>query len=210
MTWTSSRRVRSWRWACCAEPITLGATQVGAGAIAEDGWDFRVLHPGRSCLGGMDRLAAGAGRPAGSDPVVGHGPGQQLGGPDAGGCPPRRAHDRAAVAAYLESVYGKVEWETAWREDPLGEQRKLIVLRVAECERPGVLGSVVSADLFGLGEAAAHAELRRIIEHALSGRANPEAEPAFPGGVVLPQAPPFPARCRYGMFRRSSRTSRAP
>ena len=45
-------------------------------------------------------------------------------------------------AAYLESVFATAEWEAAWRDDPLGEQRKLLVFRVAECERPGLLGAV--------------------------------------------------------------------
>jgi hypothetical protein len=40
-------------------------------------------------------------------------------------------------AAYLESVFATAEWEAAWRDDPLGEQRKLLVFRVADCDRPG-------------------------------------------------------------------------
>lgn len=51
-------------------------------------------------------------------------------------------------SAYLESVYGAAEWQTAWRDDPTGADRKLLVLRIEDCERPGLLGSVVSADLF--------------------------------------------------------------
>lgn len=39
-------------------------------------------------------------------------------------------------AAYLESVFATAEWESAWRDDPLGEQRKLLVFRVADCDRP--------------------------------------------------------------------------
>ena len=40
--------------------------------------------------------------------------------------------------AYLESVFGTAEWEAAWRDDPIGEQRKLLVFRVAESDRPGL------------------------------------------------------------------------
>src|SRR5690242_15404286 len=58
-------------------------------------------------------------------------------------------------AAYLDSVFATAEWEAAWRDDPLGEQRKLLVLRVAECDRPGLLAGVVSVDLFGVGKTAA-------------------------------------------------------
>src|ERR1700728_3724976 len=41
----------------------------------------------------------------------------------------RQAKRTVAVlsAAYLESVFATAEWEAAWREDPLGEQRKLLV-----------------------------------------------------------------------------------
>src|SRR6185312_5785471 len=30
--------------------------------------------------------------------------------------------------AYLASVYGQAEWLAAWRDDPSGEQRKLLVV----------------------------------------------------------------------------------
>ncbi|MGH3784113.1 MAG: FxSxx-COOH system tetratricopeptide repeat protein [Pseudonocardiaceae bacterium] len=82
---------------------------------------------------------------------------------------------------YLSSTYGTVEWQAAWRDDPLGEQRKLVVLRVAQCERPGLLGSIVSADLFGLTEAHTRSELRRIIDHVVTGRGKPAQQPSFPG-----------------------------
>ncbi|MEU4442186.1 FxSxx-COOH system tetratricopeptide repeat protein [Actinosynnema sp. NPDC050801] len=83
--------------------------------------------------------------------------------------------------AYLSSAYGRAEWQAAWRDDPLGEGRKLLVLRVEECERPGLLGSVASEDLFGLSETAAGQRLRQAVHGALSGRAKPTAPPAFPG-----------------------------
>src|SRR5215470_8797163 len=65
----------------------------------------------------------------------------------------RRAGRTVAVlsAAYVKSVFATAEWVAAWRGDPLGEQRKLLVFRVAECDRPGLLGGVVSVDLFGVG-----------------------------------------------------------
>jgi tetratricopeptide (TPR) repeat protein len=96
---------------------------------------------------------------------------------------------------YLSSTFGAAEWQAAWRHDPLGKQRKLIVLRVAECERPGFLDSVVSADLFGLTEARARGELRRIIDHAIEGRGKPAQRPVFPGPGrmrAVATAPLFP------------------
>ncbi|HEV2783999.1 MAG TPA: FxSxx-COOH system tetratricopeptide repeat protein [Actinophytocola sp.] len=91
--------------------------------------------------------------------------------------------------AYLKSVYGKTEWLAAWAADPLGEERKLLPVRVENCERPGFLGGVVGVDLFGLDEADAKATLRSSIAAALSGRAKRKVE--FPGRAV-PQPARFP------------------
>jgi len=96
---------------------------------------------------------------------------------------------------YVASVYSTAEWQSAWQDDPLGEQRKLIPLRVAECELPGPLSSMVSADLFGLSEARTRSELRRVIDQVTSGRSKPERQPQFPGpGLVraVEVAAPFP------------------
>jgi len=96
-------------------------------------------------------------------------------------------------AAYLESVFATAEWEAAWRDDPLGEQRRLLVFRVAECDRPGLLGGVVSVDLFGVDEAAARARIRSAIRGAVTGRAKPGAEPDFPLAALARRAMPrFP------------------
>jgi TIR domain len=72
---------------------------------------------------------------------------------------------------YLGSVYGGAEWQAAWAADPDGAGRKLLVVRVAECKRPGLLAGVVGVDLFGLAEAAAKARLRSMISAAVTGRA---------------------------------------
>ena len=96
-------------------------------------------------------------------------------------------------AAYLESVFGTAEWEAAWRGDPLGEQRKLLVFQVAECDRPGLLGGVVSVDLSGTDQAAARVRIRAEIRGAVTGRAKPGAEPGFPPAAgVRREVPRFP------------------
>jgi hypothetical protein len=82
---------------------------------------------------------------------------------------------------YLRSVYGGAEWQAAWAADPGGADRKLLVVRIAECEREGLLAGVVSVDVFGLAEAAARARLRRMVSQALAGRAKPGTAPGFPG-----------------------------
>ncbi|MDX8033506.1 FxSxx-COOH system tetratricopeptide repeat protein [Lentzea sp. BCCO 10_0856] len=91
-------------------------------------------------------------------------------------------------SAYLSSVYGTVEWQAAWRDDPAGDNRKLLVLRVEDCGRPGLLGSIVSEDLFGIGEGDARARLLRAVQGVRAGRLKPAAQPSFPGR----SAPSFP------------------
>jgi hypothetical protein len=95
--------------------------------------------------------------------------------------------------AYLKSVYSGAEWQAAWASDPDGTRRKLLVVRVEPCVRPGVLAGVVSVDLFGLPPASAKAELRRMVEEAAKGRAKPPVPPSFPGPHrAVPVEPSFP------------------
>jgi hypothetical protein len=75
---------------------------------------------------------------------------------------------------YLSSVFATEEWLAAWRADPLDVRRKLVPLRVRECERPGILGSVVTLDLFGMpDEGAARECLLGMVGMVSSGRAKP-------------------------------------
>ncbi|MBL7508349.1 toll/interleukin-1 receptor domain-containing protein [Frankia nepalensis] len=97
----------------------------------------------------------------------------------------RRSARTVAVlsAAYARSVFGTVEWRAAWVADPLGERRKLLVTRVEDCPRPGVLAQVVGIDLFDRPRDRARAELLRAAELAVTGaRAKPPTPPEFPGG----------------------------
>ena len=93
--------------------------------------------------------------------------------------------------AYLESEYGTAEWQAAWASDPAGAQRKLLVTRVKDCDRPGLLAGVVGVDLFGMTEAEARARLRTMVSSAVTGRAKPEVAPVFPGRA-MPREPRFP------------------
>ena len=96
-------------------------------------------------------------------------------------------------ADYLASVYGGAEWQAAWASDPAGTDRKLLAVRVAECDRPGLLATVVGVDLFGLAEAAAKARLRGMVSAAIAGRAKPEGPPGFPrAGRAMPHGAKFP------------------
>jgi TIR domain/Tetratricopeptide repeat len=107
----------------------------------------------------------------------------------------RRASRTVAVlsAAYADSAFATAEWQAAWLGDPLGEQRRLLVFRVADFERPGLLAPVVSVDLFGVDEATARDRLRRAVLSAVTGRAKPAAQPKFPSSEQAARTEPrFP------------------
>jgi tetratricopeptide (TPR) repeat protein len=95
--------------------------------------------------------------------------------------------------AYLSSPYGSAEWQAAWANDPGGANRKLLTIRVAECERPGLLAGVTGIDLFGIDETAARARLLETVSAAIAGRAKPATPPRYPGERrVVPSGPHFP------------------
>lgn len=96
-------------------------------------------------------------------------------------------------AASTRSVYSAAEWQAAWSADPTGAKRKLLVTRVEDCPRPGLLGQVVSFDLFGIPQDTARADLLRAADLAVSGRrAKPTIAPPFPTSTPAPTPPPFP------------------
>ena len=94
--------------------------------------------------------------------------------------------------AYLDSQYGTAEWQAAWASDPAGQQHKLLVTRVEESARPGLLSGIVSVDLHGTTEAEARARLRTMVSSAIRGRAKPNKAPVFPGGRAMAREPQFP------------------
>ena len=85
---------------------------------------------------------------------------------------------------YMTSIYGEAEWRVAFAEDPTGERRRLIPVRVSKFKPPGLLRTRVYIDLVDRGADEARRELLRGVE----GR-RPTTEPAFPGQR---QPPSFP------------------
>jgi hypothetical protein len=95
--------------------------------------------------------------------------------------------------AYLKSVYGQAEWQVAWADDPSGAARKLLTVRVQDCDRPGLLRPVVGIDLFGVTEAKARERLRSMVARAITGRAKPDVQPPFPPSQrAIPREARFP------------------
>lgn len=87
--------------------------------------------------------------------------------------------------AYFAAEFSASEWAARFVEDPTGEEGKLITVRVAECDPPGLLKAIIYIDLVGLDKASAKDAL---LEGVKRGRLKPSKAPGFPGG----QAPRFP------------------
>jgi len=92
---------------------------------------------------------------------------------------------------YVESEFGQAEWQEAWGLDPSGTRRKLLMFRIEDCPRPGLLGQLVSEDLFGISEEKARA---RLLAGVRRGRRKPELPPDFPGRDAPVNVAPFPGR----------------
>jgi|SRR5271163_4413962 hypothetical protein len=94
---------------------------------------------------------------------------------------------------YLRSAYGAPEWAAAFASDPEGLKRKLVPVRVAECEPEGLLKTTVYIDLVGFDEdEGRHILLEGVAER----RAKPSSKPDFPGKKSAPRAPVFPGPSR--------------
>lgn len=81
--------------------------------------------------------------------------------------------------AYLhQSDFGEAEWRAAFLDDPTGEQRRLIPVRIAECHPRGLLGTRVYIDLVDRNEEeATDTLLRGVLNQGL----RPSRPPSFPG-----------------------------
>jgi TIR domain-containing protein len=90
---------------------------------------------------------------------------------------------------YLKADYTQPEWAAAFVDDPRGEKRKLIPLRVAPCSPTGMLKPLIYADLVGLPPDAAKAAVLTAVS---DNRPKPAQPPAFPGTAAHP-ANPAPA-----------------
>jgi hypothetical protein len=82
---------------------------------------------------------------------------------------------------YLESVHGRLEWQTAQGSDPTGFARRLVPVRIAPCRPPGMLATLVFIDLVGLTLVRARKRLLDGVDGARAGRSKPAVPPGFPG-----------------------------
>jgi hypothetical protein len=94
---------------------------------------------------------------------------------------------------YLNALYTHPEWAAAFAQDPKGQKRTLIPIRVSECEIKGLWQQIVYADLVNLAEA----EAKDVVLAALQERAKPTQAPGFPGVSLPPAERITPQRVDY-------------
>ncbi|WP_322756786.1 TIR domain-containing protein, partial [Frankia sp. Cas3] len=88
-----------------------------------------------------------------------------------------------------DSRYGNAEWLAIWPEDPEGLNRRIVPVRVADCQPEGLLRSTTYIDLVGHDETAAADRLLAGITGSVRGRAKPAVAPPFPGAAARPAFP---------------------
>ncbi len=79
---------------------------------------------------------------------------------------------------YMASPYASIEWAAALTQDPTGERRILVPVRVRVCDPPGLLAAITYIDIVGLDEQTAQQIfLARLHQAGMY----PGPPPAFPG-----------------------------
>ena len=81
---------------------------------------------------------------------------------------------------YSDSLYAQPEWAAAFRNDPVGTDRKLIPVRVTDWEPEGLLASMVYIDLVPcLQKGDEEGAKRELLQGLQEGRAKPRRGPVF-------------------------------
>ncbi|GAB6899024.1 TIR domain-containing protein [Kineosporia succinea] len=92
--------------------------------------------------------------------------------------------------SYLQSRYGRVEWQAAWQAAP-EPGAKLVTVRIEECDLHGLLSTITFVDLVDIADPEHAAELLlQRIQEGLDGRAKPALAPGFPAGRPAGGPPP--------------------
>jgi tetratricopeptide (TPR) repeat protein len=85
---------------------------------------------------------------------------------------------------YLEALFTKPEWSAAFVQDPTGEKRLLIPVRIEDVKPDGLLASVVYVDLVGLSASLAKEHLLKEIRKVFDVNSwRPASEPRFPDSI---------------------------
>ncbi|MFC4534288.1 toll/interleukin-1 receptor domain-containing protein [Sphaerisporangium dianthi] len=81
---------------------------------------------------------------------------------------------------YLASLFTRAEWTAAYRQTLLGETRRFIPVRVAECDVAPLLGPLVYIDLVDVEENEARDRLLAGVADSVS---RAPRDPRFPGAT---------------------------
>ncbi|MBW4523324.1 MAG: toll/interleukin-1 receptor domain-containing protein [Scytolyngbya sp. HA4215-MV1] len=84
-------------------------------------------------------------------------------------------------ALYLTKPFPQSEWAAAFAQDSTSANRKLIPVRVEDCNPTGLLGQIVYIDTFNCEESEAQ---QRLLAAVKDGRMKPTQRPGFPGQPV--------------------------
>ena len=89
--------------------------------------------------------------------------------------------------SYPEAKFPQPEWAAAFSQDPQGKKRKLVPVRVRDCETEGLLEQIVDVDLVGVTDL--EQARTKLLGGILEERGKPEREPKFPGCLEEPAFP---------------------
>lgn len=89
---------------------------------------------------------------------------------------------------YLQKPFPQSEWAAAFAQDPTSANRKLLPVRVEDCNPSGLLGQIVYIDVFNCDETEAQ---QRLLTAVKDGRMKPDQRPGFPGKTVQREIPAY-------------------
>ncbi|MBN8563651.1 MAG: tetratricopeptide repeat protein [Leptolyngbya sp. UWPOB_LEPTO1] len=91
---------------------------------------------------------------------------------------------------YLSSQFTQPEWASAFAQDPTGEKRSLIPIRIGGCSLTGMWATIVYVDLVEVDEVSAR---DLVLQAVQNGRTKPDQQPQFPrqSGTISDRAKPI-------------------
>ncbi|XGV95364.1 MAG: TIR domain-containing protein [Leptolyngbya sp. BL-A-14] len=95
---------------------------------------------------------------------------------------------------YFTKPFPQSEWAAAFAQDPTSAHRKLIPVRVEDCQPTRLLNQIVYVDVFNCDESEAQ---QRLLAAVKDGRMKPDQRPHFPGKPAqreIPDHVPFPGQ----------------
>ena len=92
---------------------------------------------------------------------------------------------------YQEAMYTQPEWSSALVDDPTGQERLLVPIRIEDIEPEGLLKPLIYIDLVGLAEARAKEHLINEIQKTVGAvPSRPQTAPTFPSSAqTAPRLP---------------------